>query len=565
MKRFTKILISSLPFIAALIFFIPFDSVWEYIKVFSVDKEIKPTTRVYYQSLFESGKWLLLIISILPVIYILFFDKICHLIDQVMILINKIITNINSYLTVDVIFLSAFIISIIFIISAVFLFDIGQDPAYYLNDLQNIEKYGHILRDYDAGGTNIYLIPNLPFNAISYVYVKLFGFSVIGIRFIIVFFTFLFIYSLYRFLEKDIFKFSYILIFSIPGIYSLTSEVFLEISAICFIIFSLFYLNKYEFNKNKKFEYYSLFFMVLAFSTKFQLIAYLFLVFGFMIVIETNLERRKFLILFLIKTYVLIFLVTILTIIPFGFNEMLVYLNWYFIDGSSEGRGFLSFSDLKLFMVNEILFIPLFVIVIYLYYKYSKSLNKYFSFHFIALFSIINVIYWSIFFSSVTWRNIIYADIFLCIMLGVILNYKKSYAKVILLAFFLFGVISNLIFIHHGVIDDVQFHKEHFKRISFERDNSQKTFFNKVKNIIESDANVYVPSLPYLARVYLNNRRIILMEKFELTDKNKSYLIFDKEAFQETEFERAKEKQRMGDYRLILRVGDYYLYEILLN
>ena len=563
MNKLVKILFFSIPLLVVIVFFLPFDAVWEYIKVFSVDKEIKTSTRAYYQSLFQSSKYLLFFISIVPVIYILFFDKISYLIDKIMILIKKLVDVIDSYLTLHVIFISAFIISIIFIISAVFLFDIGQDPAYYLNDIQNIEKYGNISRDYDTGGTKIYLIPNLPFNAISYAYVKLFGFSVIGIRFIIVFFTFLFIYSLYRFLEKDIFKFSYILIFSIPGIYSLTSEVFLEIGAICFVLFSLLCLNKYEFNKSRRFEYYSIFFMVLAFTTKFQLIAYLFLVFSFMVVIETNIERRKFLILYLTKTYILIFLVIIVTIIPFGFNEMLVYLNWYFISGAREGRAFLESTDIKLFMVNEIIFIPLFVLVIYLYYKYSKNINKYFSFHFIALFSIVNLIYWSIFFSSVTWRNIIYVSIFLCIMLATVLNYKKSYTKVILLTFLLFGVISNFIFIHHGVLDDVQFLKEHYKSIVFEKDNSQKIFFNKVKGVIETDANVYVPALPYLSRVYLNNRRVILLKEFEITNKNKSYLIFDKEAFGEKEFEQIKGKKHRGEYRSILKVGDYYLFEII--
>jgi len=563
MNKFTKILIGSFPFIIAITFFIPFESVWEYIKVFSVDKEIKPPTKLYYQSLFEGGKIILLSISVVPVIYLFFFDKISQLIDKIMKLLRQIIHVADNYLTLNLLFIASFIVSIIFIISAVFLFDIGQDPAYYLNDMQNIEKYGHIARDYDIAGANTYLIPNLPFNILSYAYVKTFGFSVIGIRFIIVFFTFIFIYSLYLFLDKDIFKYSFILIFSIPGIYSLTSEVFLEISAISFIIFSLIYLNKYEINKIRKFEYYSIFFMVLAFTTKFQLIAYLFLVFSGMIFIEPNIERRKFLILFLIKTYILIFLFIIATILPFGFKTMLVYLNWYFISGAREGRAFFDTFDIKIFMVNEIVFIPLFILVIYLYYKYFNKNENNFSFHFIALFSIVNLIYWLIFFSSVTWRNIIYANIFLFIMLATILNFNRNYAKVILSAFFLLGVISNFIFIHHGVIDDVQFQKEHYKAILFERDNSQKIFFDKAKNIMETNATVYVPSLPYLSRVYLNNRRIVLLQDFESTHKNKSYLIFDKEAYQEAEFEQIKEKQRTGNYRLLTKVGDYYLFEIL--
>ena len=62
-------------------------------------------------------------------------------------------------------------------------------------------------------------------------------------------------------------------------------------------------------------------------------------------------------------------------------------------------------------------------------------------------------------------------------MLATILVYKKSYAKIVLFTFFLFGVITNLIFLHHGVLDDVQFLKEHYKAIVFERDNSQKNFF----------------------------------------------------------------------------------------
>jgi len=150
-------------------------------------------------------------------------------------------------------------------------------------------------------------------------------------------------------------------------------------------------------------------------------------------------------------------------------------------------------------------------------------------------------------------------------MLATVLIHKKGYAKVILSTFFLFGIISNFIFIHHGVIDDVQFLKEHYKAIVFERDNSQKIFFNSVTDIIESDANVYVPSLPYLSRVYLNNRRIILLKDFETTNKNKSYLIFDKEAFGEKAFEQIQEKENRGDYISILKVGDYYLYEIISN
>ncbi|MFO7525407.1 MAG: hypothetical protein R6W68_08135, partial [Ignavibacteriaceae bacterium] len=488
-----------------------------------------------------------------------------QLIDKIMKLLKHIIQTADNYITVNFIFLTSFVISIVFIISAVFLFDIGQDPAYFLNDIQNIEKYGNITRDYDTGGTNIYLIPNLPFNVISYAYVKLFGFSVIGIRFIIVFFTFLFIYSLYRFLEKDAFKISYILIFAIPGIYSLTSEVFLEISAICFLIFALIYLNKYEIVKNKRFEYFSIFFMVLAITTKFQLIPYLFLVFGAIIVIEPSIERRKFLVLFLVKTYILTFLVIIATMIPFGLNDMLVYLNWYFISGAREGRAFLSFTDIKLFMANEIIFIPLFVLAIYLYYKYSKNSSRHFSFHFLALFSIINVTYWLFFFATITWRNIVYANIFLCIMLATVLIHKKNYAKIILLIFFILGVSSNFIFLHHGVIDDIQFLREHYKRIEFARDDSQKDFFNKVSTIVESEANVYVPSLPYLSRVYLNNRRIILLKDFELNEQNKSYLIYDKEAFSEEYFLQIKEKVSAGDYRTILTTGDYYLFEILSN
>lgn len=565
MKKITKILISLLPVIAAIIFFIPFDTVWEYIKVFSADKEIKPATRTYYQSLFEVGKLLLLVISFLPFIYIFFFNYINQLIDRIIKSVTKVIQVVNSYITINVIFLFSFIISIIFIISAVFVFDIGQDPAYFLNDLQNIEKYGNITRDYDTGGTNIYLIPNLPFNVISYAFVKIFGFSVIGIRFIIVLFTFLFIYSLYRFLEKDVFKFSYILIFAIPGIYSLTSEVFLEISAICFIIFALTYLNKYEIVKNRRFEYFSIFFMVLAITTKFQLIPYLFLIFGTMTVIETDIERRKFLVLFLVKTYILTFLVIIATMIPFGFNEMLVYLNWYFISGAREGRSFLSFTDIKLFMVNEIIFIPLFVLAIYLYYKYSKNSSRHFSFHFLALFSIVNVTYWLFFFVTITWRNIVYANIFLCIMLATVLIQKKNYAKIILLTFFILGVTSNFIFLHHGVIDDVQFLREHYKRIEFARDNSQKDFFKNVSTIVESEANLYVPSLPYLSRVHLNNRRIILLRDFEINEQNKSYLIYDKEAFHEEYFEQIKDKVSTGDYKTIFKTGDYYLFEIINN
>ena len=43
-------------------------------------------------------------------------------------------------------------------------------------------------------------------------------------------------------------------------------------------------------------------------------------------------------------------------------------------------------------------------------------------------------------------------------------------------------------------------------------------------------------ALPYLSRVYLNNRRVILLQDFEKTNENKSYLIYDKDAFGEKVF-----------------------------
>jgi len=148
-------------------------------------------------------------------------------------------------------------------------------------------------------------------------------------------------------------------------------------------------------------------------------------------------------------------------------------------------------------------------------------------------------------------------------MLAIVLLQNKKFAKVTLFSFLLFGIISNFIFIHHGVLDDVQFLKERFKRIVFARDTSQKTFFTEAGKIIESESNVYVPALPYLSRVYLNNRRVILLQDFEHTTDKKSYLIFDKDAFGEKEFIRFKEKEFIGDYKNVLNVGDYYLYEII--
>ena len=103
------------------------------------------------QSLFEKGKIVFLILSFLPSLYLLFFDKISTLLNKLVRYFIEKIQIVNNYFSLNVIFILALIISIGFMISAVFLFDIGQDPAYYLNDLQNIEKYGHISRDYDTG------------------------------------------------------------------------------------------------------------------------------------------------------------------------------------------------------------------------------------------------------------------------------------------------------------------------------------------------------------------------------------------------------------------------------
>jgi len=389
MKALYKILLFTLPVIAAMSFLIPFDAIWDFMKDYSADGEIKPETKIFYQDLLFKGRLALVVLGSLPLVYYYFFDHISKIINYLVSFIVEKIKLIAESFSINAIFRTAFIVSFIFMISAVFLFDIGQDPSYYLNDFQNIEKYGVIVRDYDPDGLNIYLIPNLPFNILGYAYVKLFGFSVIGLRFIIVLFTLLFIYSLYLFLDRETFKYSYILIFSIPGIYSLTSEIFLETAALAFLFFALFYLNKFEAQQKKKFEYYSIIFFVLAFSIKFQLLAYLFLVFITLFLFESDAAKKKFLLFLLIKTYVLIFFIVIVTMLPFGFEETLVYLNWYFISGGAEGRSFLSNTDLKLFMVNEVLFIPLFILTIYLYYKFSGVSKKLYSFNIILYFQLL--------------------------------------------------------------------------------------------------------------------------------------------------------------------------------
>jgi len=124
MNKFNKILIFSLPLIAAIIFFIPFEPVWNYIKDYSIDNEIKVSTKEYYQSLFQKGKVILFLISLLPAIYLFFFDYISRLLNKIIKSVTTIIQKVNSYLTLNVVFIFSFIISIFFIISAVFLFDI---------------------------------------------------------------------------------------------------------------------------------------------------------------------------------------------------------------------------------------------------------------------------------------------------------------------------------------------------------------------------------------------------------------------------------------------------------
>ena len=47
MNKLVKILFFSIPLLVVIVFFLPFDAVWEYIKVFSVDKEIKTSTKTY--------------------------------------------------------------------------------------------------------------------------------------------------------------------------------------------------------------------------------------------------------------------------------------------------------------------------------------------------------------------------------------------------------------------------------------------------------------------------------------------------------------------------------------
>jgi len=217
-------------FISVIVYLIPFSFIYEIFSPYSPDGIIKDSTVQKFESIYSSTKIKLIAVSIGLLLLYIISPKIniikftVGFVDSIKNIYKKI--DIHPYASISIFSL----ISVMLILAAIY-FDVGQDEAFYLNDIQNIEKYGSMTRE---DGNFIFGINyNLLMVFISQILFNIIDFSILSCRLIIVFFSFLTLFIISYFFKGYVLKKTIIsLVFFFPGIYTLTSTLHAEIIAI---------------------------------------------------------------------------------------------------------------------------------------------------------------------------------------------------------------------------------------------------------------------------------------------------------------------------------------------
>ncbi len=543
---------------------IPFNKIYEFVlPVLSKDNEVKLVTINKFKELIIFFK-IIFVVSILTIYsYFRWYKQINSLINYIFRWIS--LRSFRIKLSLPIIFKLTIVICLLLSIYALFNFDIGLDEAFYLNDIQNIQKYNLPTR-VDNYNEFSYLILSSPLNIISIPVVKIFGFNIYYIRFIILGFSISLIFLVrYLFEAKNSYAIFVILLLGFPGIFYLTSCVFLEGVALFFIIAALVFLKKIE--RFEHFDingYISALMMAIAIATKFQI----FLYFGLVAVIYiTFFKERLFIFKYTLSIYLIYILLSLISIIFTGIDNYLMTIYKIIIGSNATHAVTFSLSGFlnKSMWLSELIFVPL---VVWIWFKTGKGINEAPVYQkMIFLFSIVCILYWWLFYGTSTWRNafIGLASTFMLFSMRVPFSSNSRAFTTAIASYIILGVIINFAFIKNGSVDDVQYYRSHILKgvFTYNHVNHQRVFFKEAKKILTSDDQIYTIGQIYIPKIYFDNRQILSFEKVEDPNKlsNDSYILITYGMIMEGIVNTKYYKWIINNCELIYREGEYYLYK----
>jgi len=555
-------LFSVIALIATALQFVSFEWLISMLKSdFSTDGVIETHTLNHYRTIFVFLKIFSIVFPVICIMFLTLTDKIGFLLDKV---INYIYAKLRLFY--DKITLSSlFWVSLFFIILLAFFavlnFDIGQDEAFLLNDIQNIQTTGAVTR---IQGETVfsYDIPSLPLNVISNFSVRLFGFSVVHIRMIILFFSCLLIVLLLKLFNNKVGIILIPLIFLFPGVFYLTSVVYLETTAFLFIVLGLIFLKKFEErNKNRDFLL-SAFMMANAIATKFQLFLWIGLILFVLLLVDykkNSLQIFKY----ALVIYSFFGLLFTITFFHYGYINGIKLFKFMFIGGNSAGAFGLNYDLIinKSLMLNEMIFLPLFLFIWVKSWGIIKNKYNQLYMKFIYIGAIVIVLHWLFFFGVMTWRNVFIGLSFNAILFALYLKENLKTAKLIIIPYILLGITTNYGFIKNGVVDDVQYYRSHVldKPLTINSENLQSEFFMGAKKIIKKGDLVYAPVQPFLPRLFLTDNKVLLLEEYTKSGGN-NYLIIYPGAVKENYIENRGFWPLLQQSKKLMQKGGYALY-----
>ena len=304
--------------------------------------------------------------------------------------------------------------------------------------------------------------------------------------------------------------------------------------------------------------------MAIAMATKIQLLLYIpLIIIVYLVVFPKNNINHFIKKLLLIGFFYILLLAGNFFI--HGYEATAELINIYFIGRNTAGAFSLNFSKIinKTLLLNEILFLPLFIFIWVKSWTLIKEKynNLYMKFIFVG--AIVIVTHWLFFFGASTWRNVFIGLSFNAVLFALYLKEKPKLAKLILIPYILFGLITNYGFIKNGVTDDVQYYRAHVldNVISTTTNNDQRIFFDKMNKIIQERDVVFSPVQPFIPRLFLPNNEVKLLKEYEKNEDN-NFLVIYPGAVKEKYIESRGYSPLVNNSRQLLKVGEYSLYKL---
>jgi hypothetical protein len=545
------------------IILIPGDSIYNYLKpLLSPDGIIKPESVIRFQQMLLYAK----IFFVVFMVSLMTYWKFNVLINS---FLNKILNSIERYtggiqISFNYLFYPLLGLSVLLMIYAMYSFDIGLDESFYLNDIQNITKYGLPTR-MDNYNEISCLVFNLPFNLVSLLIVKIFGFNLYYIR-AIVLLTSVGVGFLINSLidQKERKMVALLLIIAFPGINYLTSCAYIEMIGLFFVLAAIRILRESNSSPLSSIRLnLSALMMVLAILSKFQIILWFILVIFFLFFFFSE---KFFYFKYALRVLIIYFLITLLGIWFSGVDNYFKIL-YGIILGNTHGAVSFNMVGLinKTFWLSEMLFIPVLFLI---WYETAKGIRSAPLFQkLIFAFSIVCIFHWWFSNATTTWRNafIGIATTLILFALRYPFSLKSKPFKAAVISYVIIGIIMNYAFIRNGSVDDIQYYRNHILKESFTYNspNYQKEFFKEVKKNLHSDDMVYALGQIFIPKLYLDNRPILSFEK--LKDPSdlpvNSYVIITYGMMMEGISKTDHYKWLISNCSEIHRNGEYYLYQ----